>query len=315
MELQDFALQVANWATPSDREALRTLRTEVFILEQHVPEALEWDEQDAASIHVLARDEHGQPIACGRLTPQQKIGRMAVLPSWRHRGVGTAILRELITRARALAWAQVELDAQVQAIPFYAREGFSAEGDVFEDAGIPHRLMRLQLASEERATTRTLPTALPVSDRHELTMAHQAVLAQARHALCLYLPELTPDVLGSEEALDELRRIATAGRGASIRILLHDVDGALRHGHRMVALAQRLPSVITIRTPIEAQDLAYPSAYLLDDAGGYVFQPDARRPLGRAALQDRAAQAPLRQHFNDCWERAVPARALQPLDI
>ena len=58
---------------------LRAIRTEVFIHEQQVPESLEWDEFDAISMHVLARNFYGQPVGTARLLPNGHIGRMAVL--------------------------------------------------------------------------------------------------------------------------------------------------------------------------------------------------------------------------------------------
>ena len=66
---------------------------------------LERDELDPHCHHVIARDAHGQPIGTGRLTPERKIGRMAVLPDWRGRGVGDALLLALIEQARATGLA------------------------------------------------------------------------------------------------------------------------------------------------------------------------------------------------------------------
>ena len=112
-----------------------------------------------------------------------------------------------------------------------------------------------------------------------------------------------------------MRRIATSGRGAQIRVLLHEPAAALRDGHRLILLMQRLPSVVQVRTPVEEIDLANPSACLLTDARGYLFQPDAERPQGRAMRLDRPGWAPLRQNFDDMWERAERAGILQPLDL
>lgn len=314
MNLQDFHLERAEWSRESDREALRAIRMEVFVREQAVPEALEWDELDAPSIHVLARDAAGAPIACGRLTPERKIGRMAVRQPWRGSGVGAAILRELVARARALGWPEVSLDAQVQAIGFYEREGFAAHGEVFDDAGIPHRHMSLTLTGDARPAPPPVSKTLVIGDHEALSDARTRLLGGARHRVAIYQPALSPDIYTAAE-LDELRRIATSGRGAEIRILLHDAGAALRNGHRLVALAQRLPSTVLVREPTDELDLAYGSAYLLTDAGGYVFLPEAERPKGRAALADRASQAPLLQHFNEVWERAARATVLQPLDL
>ncbi|WP_267224313.1 hypothetical protein [Dyella silvae] len=158
-------------------------------------------------------------------------------------------------------------------------------------------------------------TILPASGRTELADTRLQLLAEASRRIAIYQPALSGDIYASLAELTELRRIAIAGRGAEIRLLLHDPEGALRVGHRLIALAQRLPSSVLVRTPIEEMDLAYASSYLLTDQGGYLFQPDARRTEGRASRHDRAAQAPLWQHFNDVWERSARASAWQPLDI
>src|SRR5262249_34841941 len=138
-----FTVRRADWQ--SDRESLRRVRTVVFVDEQSVPPALEWDGRDDNCGHVLAEDGRGAPIGTGRLLPDGHIGRMAVLRTWRGRGVGRAVLAELLRCAAEQGLSQVVLNAQTQAIGFYARYGFSAEGTVFFDAGIEHRRMRRPL--------------------------------------------------------------------------------------------------------------------------------------------------------------------------
>jgi predicted GNAT family N-acyltransferase len=139
-----FAVRVADWA--ADEARLRAVRLAVFVVEQNIPEELEWDAMDAASIHALAEDPAGTPIGCGRLLPDGNIGRMAVLSDWRGRGVGAALLERLIAVARARGDARVLLNAQVQAMPFYARFGFVPVGDAFMEADIPHHAMARPLA-------------------------------------------------------------------------------------------------------------------------------------------------------------------------
>ena len=117
----------------------------MFVAEQDVPVELEWDGLDPGCRHLLAEDAHGRPIGCARLLPDGHIGRMAVLAPWRGRGVGRALLRAMLAQAAASGFAMVRLNAQVQALGFYAREGFQACGDVFDDAGIAHRAMQLAL--------------------------------------------------------------------------------------------------------------------------------------------------------------------------
>ena len=130
-----ISVRPADWHV--DREILRTLRGEVFIREQSVPADMEWDEFDAQSRHVVAIAD-GVPIGTGRLLPDGQIGRMAVLRQWRGQGAGSALLTCLMDIARTLGVHRVQLNAQVQALPFYLNHGFQVEGEEFEDAGIPH---------------------------------------------------------------------------------------------------------------------------------------------------------------------------------
>lgn len=138
-----FQVEMADYTR--DLEALRSVRETVFVQEQHVPLALEWDALDPDCIHVLARDQTGQPIGTGRLTPERKIGRMAVLPDWRGRGVGDALLLALLAAARERGGREVSLHAQASAIGFYLRHDFQPQGERFMEAGIEHQTMRLAL--------------------------------------------------------------------------------------------------------------------------------------------------------------------------
>jgi predicted GNAT family N-acyltransferase len=137
-----FAVRVTDWA--GDQAGLRAVRTAVFVVEQAIAPELEWDEVDPVSVHALA-EAGGTPIGCGRLLPDGHIGRMAVLAAWRGQGVGAALLVRLIERARTRGDPQAILNAQTQAMPFYARHGFAPTGDEFLEADIPHRVMVLAL--------------------------------------------------------------------------------------------------------------------------------------------------------------------------
>jgi len=136
------AFDVAAAAWPRDAGPIRAIREAVFVHEQAVPAELEWDGMDRDCVQVLARDANGAAIGTGRLAPDGKIGRMAVLAAWRRRGVGSALLDALVEIARARGDASVYLHAQVRALPFYRAHGFEPYGEPFDEAGIPHLAMR-----------------------------------------------------------------------------------------------------------------------------------------------------------------------------
>jgi predicted GNAT family N-acyltransferase len=142
-ENDTFRVRRAQWALEGGR--LAEIRRVVFVIEQQVPESEEWDGMDAASRHVVALACDGSVLGTGRLLPDGRIGRMAVLKPWRSRGVGSALLQELIAMARECGYAETRLHAQTHALGFYSKHGYTPLGDVFMEAGIPHYEMRLTL--------------------------------------------------------------------------------------------------------------------------------------------------------------------------
>jgi predicted GNAT family N-acyltransferase len=124
------------------------VRKAVFILEQGVPEEMEIDEFDPASIHILAYSNHSC-VGTARLILNEdgsgQIGRMAILSEFRNKGLGRQIMKKLLEIAQLKGLASLFLHAQVNAIPFYEKLGFQAVGATYDEAGIPHRNMIMLL--------------------------------------------------------------------------------------------------------------------------------------------------------------------------
>ena len=138
MSAPDVVLRLGSWAELAAEAA--PIRFEVFVEEQRVPAEMELDEFDALSCHALALAD-GRPVGTGRLLPDGHIGRMAVQAAWRGRGVGAALLQALIAEAGRRGMAQLALSAQTHALGFYGRFGFLPEGEVYDEAGLPHQVM------------------------------------------------------------------------------------------------------------------------------------------------------------------------------
>ena len=116
------------------------IRRVVFIDEQQVPQEEEWDGLDSQCLHFLAMLK-GEPVGTARLLPDGHIGRVAVLEHARGLGIGYQLMEAAIQAARDAGHARAVLSAQLHALAFYEQLGFVAHGDVFMDAGIPHREM------------------------------------------------------------------------------------------------------------------------------------------------------------------------------
>lgn len=138
----NFVIQLVTWQTHA--ALLKTVREEVFIKEQHVPVALEWDGMDEAAQHLLALSDAGEAIGCTRLIGNGSIGRMAVLKPWRGLGVGRALLIKAVSLYQQQGIERITLSAQVHAIPFYEKSGFKGCSEPYLDADILHIDMRLK---------------------------------------------------------------------------------------------------------------------------------------------------------------------------
>jgi len=139
------SIVVTRTSYQDSRADIFAIRNRVFVIEQSVPMEIEIDALDPVARHVLARVDE-RPVGTGRITAEGKIGRMAVLKEFRGRGVGAAILGELVQMAGEYGLEEVCLSAQCHAIPFYERFGFQAQGPVYAEAGIDHRWMTRLLA-------------------------------------------------------------------------------------------------------------------------------------------------------------------------
>lgn len=121
-----------------------TLRREVFVWEQKVPEAEEHDADDLTATHFVAIID-GEVVGTLRLITKPehiKIGRVAVRQSFRGLGVAKAMMLAAMDHARANGQDRFYLTAQSDKLVFYEKLGFAAFGPEFEDGGMPHRAMR-----------------------------------------------------------------------------------------------------------------------------------------------------------------------------
>jgi len=103
------------------------------------------DRDDKRALHFLAL-KAGKAVGTARIVIHDrsaKIGRMAVLKTYRGKGVGTKLLKRAIEIAKSHGAQKIYLHAQVPVIDFYKALAFRCVGPVFTEGGIPHRKMIL----------------------------------------------------------------------------------------------------------------------------------------------------------------------------
>jgi predicted GNAT family N-acyltransferase len=129
-------ISLASW--DECKEQACALRRQVFVLEQNVPEEMISDAHDAHSMHALVLDVSGTALATGRLLPDGRIGRMAVLAEARGMGVGGHLLQHLMQFALQRGDPILQLSALAEVEGFYTRYGFVRVGEEYAEAGIVH---------------------------------------------------------------------------------------------------------------------------------------------------------------------------------
>ncbi len=140
---QTFYIKQVAWSTYEAE--LRFIRESVFIKEQSVPVSLEWDGLDADATHLIAIDYQNHALGCARIVNQNSIGRMAVLQEKRGLGIGLSLLNAAVEHCRAQGQMLAKLSAQMHAVPFYEKSGFTVNSAPYLDANIWHVDMQLYI--------------------------------------------------------------------------------------------------------------------------------------------------------------------------
>ncbi len=315
----------------SHAQALEAIRAKVFIDEQSVPEEVERDGQDEGASHFLAIDEAGQQIGCARLLPDGQIGRMAVLPERRGKGVGFKLLELAVAEAQKLGFTEVFLNAQTHAERFYRRAGFMPVGKEFMEAGIPHQRMELRLPIPFEAQNSGLDTKPLVREETPhpdvdagAVISHQGegacrdgVLATLDHPsrqVRIYSQLLDHALFDDEHVVSALSAFVRHGPPAHMRVLIHSASAIVSRGHRVVELARRLVSKIDIRqVPAElAQDR---HTFVVADTTAFFLMPDFTDYQGFSNIYDPVEASQLAERFDHLWERSQENPELRTLRI
>lgn len=293
--MTDCQIKRVIWA--ETRAELESIRREVFVLEQKVPEEDEWDARDADATHLLAfaRNEP-RPVGTVRLLPEGKITRMAVLRNHRGKGIGAALLHEALALAAQLGLRQVYLDAQIEALGFYRKYGFTPAGHAFLDAGIQHQQMTLALTGDAMNDNPVVRLEHP-SDVLPL-MREFAGLAQ--RSIDIFSHQLNPALYDDAELVDVISALARRGPQTQIRILVRDPRPLYGCDRPLLTLAQRLPSHMQIRAYTEgASDPRL--GFFCADGEHLIHFADEPALTGFARREARAESRQLRDEFEHLW--------------
>ena len=303
---EPLQIEVVSWNL--QRDILRSIRGTVFIEEQNVPEDIERDDHDATATHFLMT-RNTVALGCGRMLPDGKVGRMAVLREHRGQGLGRQLLAYIVDHARRNGVGRLYLHAQTHALDFYLEAGFQVFGEEFEEAGIPHAAMELNI--DFRGVDHFITGV-----RYPEPFATLALeLAKtARRYLRIYSATLDREVFDKSEMATAITALVRRGRNSEVRILVNDAKPMASQGHQLLSLARRLSSTVTIRVLEEHPDLP-DACFVLRDTDGTVYKPDERGRPGFYEPDSRASAKRLIEQFDALWRWGEADPRLRQLSL
>lgn len=298
-------IRKTDWQTSSTE--LSAIRHEVFVDEQAVPIELELDEHDAYCHHWLAYIDESA-VGTVRMLGNGSIGRMAVRSGYRGQGFGKALLNAVIDYAKDQDWRILSLAAQDHAISFYAEAGFTAYGDIFIDAGIPHQSMQL-LLREHRKLGQDSPKFVPADSVATVL----DLCNQARRTLRIFSTALEPELYANDAVVSALSALARRHRQSEIRLLICDETALIESRHPLVALSQRLPSALPLRVLPPDFRPELDELFLLADRNGIFAYPENASNTAWCSYHLPPKVKDYQERFDRMWERGEPARHLRRL--
>jgi len=316
-----FPISIEQTSWQSSREILEAIRREVFIDEQQVPDNEEVDDLDPQAIHWIAWGEQDIPMATARLV-NNKIGRMAVLKPFRKKGVGSSILRAILKYGIEQKFAELILDAQVRALPFYKDNGFVVTGREFKDAGIAHVPMAIDLNKYIHRRfepnladiNEELRQHLELNTSEDFAKAALTLVDHSDRAIKIFSKHLDPRVYDNEAFCSSIHRLATNHPNARVQLLVRDSSWLGRHFHRLVETQHRLQSRIELRclTPeIEIQH----QEFMTGDDSSVLYFVNPGHYQGYLCLYSPIEARRLNTEFDSLWSHSEPDPQVRKLYI
>lgn len=306
--MSNIKVEQCLWADHQD--TLSDIRRQVFVVEQNVPEDLEWDNKDSNAIHFMAFIDD-TPVACARVINNSHIGRMAVLPPYRKLGIGKALIHAIKEYAEQKHIPILKLSAQCHAYGFYRKNGFLATSTPYEDAGIPHVDMECKVFSEAESQESKFEIGLDkeIYKSEDLLTCKgylDILLSQCQRSITICLKDLHHPFCEDQYLIDQIKKLAKQKRYFNVHILLNFYHPSYNE-HSLFRLQSRLPSFIEIKLTEES----LPTQWIVDGKARFVYDHHS----ARVSYSELAQIKPFMERFNKWWRNAKHIQEARRLSI
>ena len=156
------------------------------------------------------------------------------------------------------------------------------------------------VALPEVAPSRTILTTID-----EVRQAVVKVAGTARRNVCIYTPDLEPQLYDQHGFLEVVKRLVLGRSYARVRVLISEPARTIREGNRFLAMARRLTTYIDLRN-VHADLRNNASAFLIADDHALVYRLQSTRWDGMSDMNDTAVARKYRSYFDEVWHASEP---------
>ena len=153
-----------------------------------------------------------------------------------------------------------------------------------------------------------------VDTSEECRLAALSMVRQAARGIDIVSRQLDPQMYDNREFFDAVSQLIVGSRRARVRALLRHTDAAIKHGHRLVTLSQRLSSFVELRVPAREFD-EYNAAFLIVDGVGVIHRTLSDRFEGTVNFNDPRMARELTRQFEEMWSTALPDPSLRRTNL
>ena len=122
------------------------VRIQAMAKKHHITLRQEFDEHDTPETKYIVVTDNDFPVATARMYPLDPssvmIGRVVVLPEYRHQGLGTLVVSECERWAAELGYGRTVLESRDNKVGFYEKLGYKTVGNVID--GDTFRCIRME---------------------------------------------------------------------------------------------------------------------------------------------------------------------------
>ena len=124
-------MEILRATTTAGRAGAYYVRIQAMARKHQIPLDVEFDEHDTPDTKYIVAVDNYLPIATCRLyaidEAKVMLGRIVVLPEYRHQGIGTQVVIEAETWAKELGFTTAIVESRDNKIPFYESMGYVAD--------------------------------------------------------------------------------------------------------------------------------------------------------------------------------------------